>query len=376
MQYTYIGTMSANTPSLKLSILVPVYNTGNLLEPCLRSLETQDYDGIEFICIDDGSTDGSAAVLDAWAARDARFRVLHLPNGGYGKAMNRALAEARGEWVGIVEPDDTIEPTMYSHLMELAARTSALIVKGNYSIRRGETTCPAGKFSHLSPGTELPAETATDYILGPLAIWSAIYRRDWLQACGIHFSETPGAAFQDLGFAIRTWVAAAIPPPIDRNYSPAICVSPAAAYHYREDNPASSSRKLDEGAWNALHELELQADVFEKLPPDARTVRSLLVKRILHTLQADYRLRLSTRIPEYLAAYSALLNRHFPLHTLQASAFKKREWHDLQLIYNNPQQYPSRRRGNVSWLQRIYSCRREAGHRVLRLCGFTIHLSH
>ena len=358
--------MSDKATTLQLSVLIPVYNTGNLLEPCLRTLSAQDVAGIEFVCIDDGSTDGSAAVLDAWAAQDARFRIIHQPNGGYGKAMNRALEEACGEWVGIVEPDDTIEPTMYSHLMELAARTSAPIVKGSYTIVRGGTSSPAGKFATLRPGTELPPTAVADYILGNPSIWSGIYRRSWLLEHGIRFSETPGAAYQDLGFGIRTWIAANT-----------ICLTPAGAYHYREDNPNSSIRKMDEGAWNAIRELELQADVFETLSPiSSATKRNLLVKRILHTLQADYRLRVSTRIPEYLEAYSTLLNRFFPLHTLNATAFKKREWHDLQLIYNAPQQYPRRRKGNLSWLQRVYSCRREAGRRVLRLCGFTIHLSH
>ena len=365
--------MSANT-SPSLSILVPVYNSGAFLAPCLHSLAAQTVGGVEFLCIDDGSTDGSGAVLDTWAEKDSRFRVIHQPNGGYGKAMNAALAAARGAWVGIVEPDDWVEPTMYSHLMELAAATKAPVVKGSYTIERNGAGTQAGKFAGMQAGTELSPAEAKDYILGALAIWSGIYRRDWLIANGIRFSETPGASFQDLGFAIRTWVAAAIPPPTDRNYTPTICISPAAAYHYREDNPFSSSRKLDEGAWNALHELELQSDVFEKLPPEASAIRSILVRRILHTLQADYRLRISCRVQEFLAAYSTLLNRHFPLETLQSSAFKKREWHDLQLICNTPQHYPSRRRGNISCLQRIFSCRREAGHRVLRICGFTIHL--
>ena len=357
--------MQITSPLPSLSVLVPVYNTGDLLEPCLQSLAAQSIDHIEFLCIDDGSTDGSGDVLDAWASRDPRFRVIHQPNGGYGKAMNLALAEARGTWVGIVEPDDWVEPTMFPHLMELARHTQAPIVKGSYTIERNGTSRPAGKFATLPAGAELAPAAAADYILGSPAIWSAIYRRDWLAGHHIRFSETPGAAYQDLGFGIRTWVAAE-----------SICITPVGAYHYREDNPCSSNRKMDEGAWAALHEIELQGDVFEQLPAAATAQRSLLVRRILHTLQADYRLRLSTRIPAYLDAYSALLNRHFPLRTLLSSSFKKREWHDLQLLYHTPQQYPRRRKGNLSWLQRIYSCRREAGHRVLRLCGFTIHLSH
>ena len=363
--------------ALSLSILVPVYNTGSFLEPCLQSLSLQSVEGIEFVCVNDGSTDNSPAILDSWAANDSRFRVIHQTNGGYGKAMNTALNAAKGEWIGIVEPDDWADCTMFSHLMELAASTRSPIVKGGYTIEREGQSYSAGKFANLPPGTELHPAEATDYILGAPAIWSAIYRKDWLQDHNIRFSETPGASFQDLGFSIRTWVAAGHPTPsCDRIYSNTICITPAPAYHYREDNPKSSTRKQDEGAWNALHELELQSDVFEKLPPEASAIRSILVRRILHTLQADYRLRISTRVNNFLQAYSNLFNRYFPLHTLQASTFKKREWHDLQLIYNNPQQYPSKRKGNINWLQRIYSCRREAGHRVLRFCGFTIHLSH
>lgn len=365
-------------PSSQLSILVPVYNSGAYLEPCLHSLAAQTGEGIEFLCIDDGSSDGSEAVLDAWAAKDSRFKVIHQPNGGYGKAMNTALAAARGAWVGIVEPDDWVEPTMYEHLMELAAKTKAPVVKGSYTIERNGTSRASGKFSGMRPGTELHPAEAPDFILGAPAIWSAIYRRDWLQANNIRFSETPGASFQDLGFSIRTWVTAAlsIPPPASRNYIPGICVTPTPAYHYREDNPNSSIRKLDKGAWDALGEFESLADVFSSPAAAEPGIRNLLVRRIFITLQADYRLRISCKVQEFLAAYSALLNHYFPLNTLQPSAFKKREWHDLQLIYNTPQQYPNRRKGNISCLQRIYSCRREAGHRVLRLLGFTIHFSH
>lgn len=349
---------------ISLSILVPVYNTSSYLEPCLKSLAAQNVAGIEFVCLDDGSTDGSGAVLDAWAARDSRFRVIHQPNGGYGKAMNAALDAARGTWVGIVEPDDWVDSTMYTHLMELAAGTHAPIVKGDYTIERNGSNHPAGKFAGMPPGTEDVPQNLPTCILGAPAIWSAIYRRNWLLEHNIRFLETPGASFQDLGFAIRTWAAA-----------PCICITPAPAYHYREDNPGSSSRKLDSGAWAALHELESLADVYSSPAAREPGIRSLLAKRIFLTMQADFRLRISCRVQEFLAAYSTLLNRHFPLETLQSSAFKKREWHDLQLICQAPQQYPLRRKGNVSWLQRLFSCRRVAGHRVLRILGLAFHLS-
>ena len=66
----------------RIAVVVPVYNAGEYLPLCLASLAAQSFADFAAILVDDGSTDGSAAVCDRWAARDARFRVLHLPNGG------------------------------------------------------------------------------------------------------------------------------------------------------------------------------------------------------------------------------------------------------------------------------------------------------
>ena len=68
----------------KVSVLVPVYNVKKYLRQCLDSLAAQTLAEIEFICIDDGSTDGSEKILDEYAKRDARFRVIHKANSGYG----------------------------------------------------------------------------------------------------------------------------------------------------------------------------------------------------------------------------------------------------------------------------------------------------
>ena len=123
--------------SQKVSVLVPVYNSGDYLLVCIESLEKQTAgDDIEFICVNDGSTDASPARLDEWAARDSRVKVLHRQNGGYGKAMNAALDAASGTYIGIVEPDDWVEPDMFSKLFSIAEQTGADIVKGVYE---GET---------------------------------------------------------------------------------------------------------------------------------------------------------------------------------------------------------------------------------------------
>ena len=93
---------------MKFSIIVPVYNVAPWLDECLESVARQGFAEWECICIDDGSTDGCAAILDEWAKRDARFRVVHQPNAGVSAARNRGLELATGDYVWFVDGDDVI----------------------------------------------------------------------------------------------------------------------------------------------------------------------------------------------------------------------------------------------------------------------------
>ena len=106
----------------RVSVLVPVYNVKLYLRQCLDSLVAQTMDDIEFICIDDGSTDGCSQILDAYAAKDARFHIIHKENSGYGASMNVGLRAARGEYIGIVEADDFADADRFASLYETAER--------------------------------------------------------------------------------------------------------------------------------------------------------------------------------------------------------------------------------------------------------------
>ena len=92
--------------SLKISVILPVYNPGEYLAPCLDSILRQTLRDIEIVCVDDGSTDNSLRTLKAYAAKDARIRVFSQPNGGAAKARNNGLDHARGEFVAFMDPDD------------------------------------------------------------------------------------------------------------------------------------------------------------------------------------------------------------------------------------------------------------------------------
>lgn len=97
----------------RLSIIVPVYNTAVFLPRCLESVIGQTYRNIEIICVDDGSTDDSLAVLQQYAAQDSRIKVLHQENAGVSAARNAGLATATGELVTFVDGDDWLEPDCY-----------------------------------------------------------------------------------------------------------------------------------------------------------------------------------------------------------------------------------------------------------------------
>ena len=112
----------------KISIIVPVYNVEAYLEECLASLTGQTFSDIEIICIDDGSTDGSPALLDALASRDARIRAVHQENTGVARARNHALDLVRGEYVMFVDSDDAIAARSCEVLYARAQETGADIV--------------------------------------------------------------------------------------------------------------------------------------------------------------------------------------------------------------------------------------------------------
>lgn len=112
-----------------ISVIMPVYNTLQYLDRSLQSLTTQTHRNLDIVVIDDGSTDGSAKILDAWKDRDSRIRVVHQPNMGVAAARNRGLDEARGTMIAWLDSDDWIEPGYLQGLAEAKRRTGADIAE-------------------------------------------------------------------------------------------------------------------------------------------------------------------------------------------------------------------------------------------------------
>ena len=93
-----------------VSIIVPVYNAKNYLQRCIDSILHQEYTDYELFLVDDGSTDGSGDICDAYAAADARITVIHKENTGVSDSRNLAISQARGTYLQFLDSDDWITP--------------------------------------------------------------------------------------------------------------------------------------------------------------------------------------------------------------------------------------------------------------------------
>lgn len=171
-----------------VSVIMPVYNAAAHLEAAVQSVLHQTLQDLELILVDDGSTDGSAALCDAAAAADCRVRTVHQPNAGICAARNRGLGLAAGEYVSFCDDDDAFLPDFLTTALGAARENDADLVRLDYRLFRSdadghefELRHPAGKFCRLAR-----SENPQDYgaflrAAGPLFVWNAIYRRAALE---------------------------------------------------------------------------------------------------------------------------------------------------------------------------------------------------
>lgn len=183
---------------IKVSIIVPVYNSEKFLSECIISLVNQELKEIEIICINDGSTDNSLEILNDFAAVCPLIKVINTEHRGISAARNTGLDIARGEFIGFTDSDDKVEPDFYLRLYNAAQKYGADIACGGI-IRFG------GKKArkYLSFGkTVVSTVPARSYELAKIPkynyIWNKIYRTKSLILSGIRFKE--GVNFEDIEF--------------------------------------------------------------------------------------------------------------------------------------------------------------------------------
>lgn len=217
-----------------ISVLVPIYNVQRYLPQCLEALCGQALRDLEIVAINDGSTDGSLAILQEWAAKDDRIVIVDKPNSGYGASMNRGIETARGTYVGIVEPDDYPDRSMFKRLLRMAQRHDCDLVKCNFYEHYDDHEDRIRNFAAFPYNTLFDPVDKPGIICTIPAIWTGLYRKALLDDACIRFRETPGASFQDTSFVMKAWFAAS---------RCALVRKPLL--HYRMDNPGSSVKTTD-----------------------------------------------------------------------------------------------------------------------------------
>ncbi len=118
--------------SAKVSVLVPTLNSSEFIEECLGSVIGQTLQELEILCIDAGSTDGTIEKIKEYEVIDSRVRLILSDQKSYGYQLNLGISQAEGEYIGIVESDDSIEKDMFFCLYKIACKYKADYVKADY----------------------------------------------------------------------------------------------------------------------------------------------------------------------------------------------------------------------------------------------------
>ena len=278
-----------------VSLVVPIYNVADYLEQCLASIQSQSYTNLEIICLNDGSTDTSLALLEAYAAHDGRVVIIDKENEGYGATCNRGIAAAHGMWVGIVEPDDYLEPTMVQELVNLVqknggedqvdiARSAYWRVFGNQKNgRAGAKT----QIKNTAGSTEYRIACAykgrvkpkyqpcsidqmAQLLLHHPAIWTALYRKEFLTQNNINFKEVPGAGWVDNPFLIASHCCGA-----------RLVYTDSTLYNYRENGYAEAiafaqrQPKIPLERWNDMMDVVDTRNIASNVVLNALTLRGI-----------------------------------------------------------------------------------------------------
>lgn len=163
-----------------ISVIVPAYNLKDYISRTLDSILAQTYKQLEVIVVDDGSTDGTAAVLDEYAAVHPQIRVIHQSNSGVTSARLHGVSMASGEWIGFVDGDDEIESDMYERLMENALQYRADISHCGYQM-----VFPDGRIHYFHNSGRIVQQDNTcgmkDLLDGSVVepgLWNKLFRKN------------------------------------------------------------------------------------------------------------------------------------------------------------------------------------------------------
>jgi len=186
---------------VKVSIIVPVYNTEKYLNKCLDALTGQTLEDIEILLVNDGSTDGSLAIMEEYRTKyPQKVKILVKENGGQATARNIGIRECTGEYIGFADSDDFVDVTMFEKMYSLAKEKDADMVECHFHYIQWDEN---GKKELPARGNVRKYGSKKNMFIDPqVSPWNKLYRREVLMQEGVDFPE--GIIYEDTAFYIKT----------------------------------------------------------------------------------------------------------------------------------------------------------------------------
>lgn len=198
------------TGHISVSVVMPIYNAADYLRPALDSVISQTLRDVEIICVDDGSTDHSLAILKEYQKRDPRVRIVTETNAGPAKARNNGLRRARGEYLSFLDADDFFEPTMLEALYRTAKEKDLDIAVCEYDLFENRTarfkrSIPSEHADLLAGGRVTSKSDCPDIIFQATEgyVWNKLFRRDFVTEKELSFLES-AQIFEDVYFTVTS----------------------------------------------------------------------------------------------------------------------------------------------------------------------------
>lgn len=223
---------------VELSVIFPMFKIADYLPKCIESVCAWDADYVEYLFVDDGSPDNCADIVRQYAEKDPRVKLLQKENGGCASARQYGLEQAKGRYIGFIDPDDFIDESMFRKLLSRAMVGSYEISYCGYKElyeESGKTRdIPDLLSSPYKEGTVDPNQIQALMAFLRVAIWRGIYRAEMLRRNKIHF-YTDLRRFDDLPFKFEAFASA----------KSVVCV-PEHLYYYRMARPGQDVSANDE----------------------------------------------------------------------------------------------------------------------------------
>lgn len=326
----------------KVSIIVPTYNVAPYIAECMDSLIDQTLEEIEILCVDAASDDGTREVLEAYASKDSRVKILDDIMHSTGYAKNIGIDAAQGEYIGIVESDDYVALDTYEQLYSCAAQYHPDIIKGNYKAFTGNggeriyalkaVSLDKGDYNHI-----IDLQDEGRYFTWDMYTWTGIYKKSFLEEFHIRHNESKGASFQDVGFWLQTLA-----------FAKTAFLLPGYFYHYRRDNPYSSVHQSNK-VWEMVREYEFGFQrIAEELTGRHTAIPKKLLAGICSGMYRSYAFVYGILSDEYREEFAGRFCRDmkmaFEKHWIDRSLFTDEEWSGVQKAAESPEAYENYRR--------------------------------